>query len=202
MARTITEDRLVVVEGRDEEVVLEAFKASRAIAGVQVLQVEGVNNIRLELAALVRTPGFDRVTRLAVVRDADDDWDAAFTSVLGGLANAALPVPPAPLVLAGGTPSVAVLILPDVGQPGDLETICLRSVAGDSALPCVDEYLQCLGAAGHATDRHINKRRALAFLASRPRVHKTLGHAAHGNVWNFGSQAFQPIQQLFDLLTS
>jgi len=44
------------------------------------------------------------------------------------------------LHLSSIQPIVTVWIIPGNSQPGELETLCLDSVAGDAAMSCVDQY--------------------------------------------------------------
>jgi len=122
------------------------------------------------MKGLVRQSGFGRVNSIGIVRDAEANAVGAFQSVRTALANNGLPVPTAPLQVAAVGPRQAVaLILPGDGAPGMLESLCLQSVAGDPAMPCVDAYFSCLEARLPVEQRPrvVDKARFQAFLASR-----------------------------------
>ena len=50
-----------------------------------------------------------------------------------------------------------------------LETLLLESVSADPAMPCVDEFLDCLLATELADPQNLTKARFQAFLVSRRR---------------------------------
>ena len=100
---------------------------------------------------------------------------------------------------------VAVLILPPEDSRGELEDVCLRSIAGSPDLRCVESYIDCLSDTGHpiAANR-IAKARLHTYLAAGP-VYTSdgetirrppalrLGEAADAGVWDWSAPAFQQI---------
>src|SRR6266536_2324909 len=112
---TIEHPSVLVVEGNDEERFFKALSNHLQITGIQVLGLGGKTNLRPNLRAMALTPNFKQVARLGVVRDADDNPDAAFRSVCDALIAAGLTAPPGTCVYHGNSPSVAVLILPQTG---------------------------------------------------------------------------------------
>lgn len=129
MAVRIEKSRVLVVEGRDEELFFTAFidncKDKLNLPDIQILPVGGKSRLPGNLKALVKSPGFSEIISLGIVRDADEDARAAFQSVCSALRSAGLSAPPAPLVSAGSNPSVSVIILPGDNNPGMLEDLCL-----------------------------------------------------------------------------
>jgi hypothetical protein len=147
------------------------------------------------LKAIVLTPGFMRkVVSLGIVRDTETSGPASFQSVCNALQTANLPVPTQPLSSEGSKPRVSILLLPDADTPGMLETLCLRSVATDPVIPCVDQYFQCLREVG-VIPNNIHKAKVQAFLASRLAPGLLLGQAAQKGYWNWDSSAFDHVRR-------
>jgi hypothetical protein len=65
--------RMLLGEGREEELFLGALLNHLAISGVQVENYQGKSKLAPFLKALRNRPGFVRVERLGILRDADDD---------------------------------------------------------------------------------------------------------------------------------
>ena len=85
------------------------------------------------------------VDSIGVTRDADESSASAFQSVRSLLMpSAGLDAPDEPMVATRGRPRVSVFILPNCESAGMLETLCLSAVQDDPAMPCVEQYLQCL----------------------------------------------------------
>ncbi|MBM4034947.1 MAG: hypothetical protein FJ291_24655 [Planctomycetes bacterium] len=189
----IEQHSILIVEGVDEQGVFGALLRHLGISDVQVVPTGGKTSLADGLHGLKVSPGFDSVTAIGVVRDADADPEAAFRSVCGALSREGLPVPAAPLVPHGGPPKVTVLILPSGTRPGALEDLCLDAVADDPAFPCVSAYFACLHDAGVDGPHNLSRARMQVFLASRQQAGKRLGEAASYLPWN--APAFDEVRR-------
>ena len=167
MGQAITRPKLLVVEGKDEVNFFAALITDLDLGDVQVQPVGGKSRFRAYLKAVANAPGYDIVTSVGIVRDADENLNGAFDSIRGALQAAGLPFPTAPLqpVVKDGL-QVMVMILPDGKTPGMLEDLCLESVKETPAMLCVDEYFQCLGERLEELPGNLAKARMRAFLAS------------------------------------
>lgn len=114
---------LLLVEGRDEELVLSALLRHLGIYDVQVQGYGGKNRLRYFLTTVTNEPNFDQIQSIGIVRDADNNAQAALQSVQSSLRNVGLPAPQTFLVPADDTPKVAVFIMPDNANPGALEDL-------------------------------------------------------------------------------
>jgi hypothetical protein len=197
---TIAQSRVLVVEGKDEERFFGALLNRQQISGVRVLGIAGKTNLRSSLRALVLTPDFKRVVRLGIVRDADNDFEAAFQSVCAALTAAELAAPPATSVAYGTSPSVAVLIVPSDGL-GDLEDVCLEAVNADPVMPCLSAFFDCIEPLV-GLPRHLGKAKVQVFLASRPEEGKRLGEAAEAGYWPWEGEAFKVIIDFVQLIAT
>lgn len=196
---SITEAKLLLVEGNDDERFFSALMRHLNISGVQVRKYGGTGNLRPSLRTIAATPGFEQVKVLGVARDADTNATSAFTSVSDALAAVGLPQPTAPLSLAGSERRVIVAIIPPGSETGALEDLCLQSVIGDSATPCVERYFECIDGTG-ASPTPLAKAKVHAFLASRNSPDKRLGEAAEAGYWPWDNSAFDDIKKFMHQL--
>ena len=186
--------KLLLVEGRDEELVLGALLRHLGIYDVQVQNYGGKNRLGYFLATVTGEPNFDQIQSLGIVRDADDDARSALESVQGSLRNVGLSVPETFLDPVGNAPAVSVFIMPDNDGPGALERLCLNAWAEDPAMPCVDAFMQCVQDNVDMTPNAADKARVHAFLASRETPDLRLGLAAQ--------QGYLPWNSAFDALSA
>jgi len=111
----IIKPKLLLGEGSDEVEFFNALLAHLKIEDVQVIDYLGKHNVFVELATVLKLPGFNQLQSIGITRDADyfdnvADWlvpenrgigeaKAAFDSICNALrkANPALPLPDAPM---------------------------------------------------------------------------------------------------------
>ncbi len=200
--------KLLLVEGNDD---VRLFSAMSLHLGIDITQVDKYNgkpNLGNDLSERVRNPDFHRFFSLGIVRDADDSSRSAFDSVVGSLRRAKLPTPDGPMTpIERDGKRISVLILPPDEIQGELEDVCLHSVAGSLDMRCLERYFDCLSRSGPPiADNHLAKAKIHAYLASGPvplfytgepnesserrRPGLRLGEAAEARVWNWSSPAF------------
>jgi hypothetical protein len=185
--KPIESTRLLLGEGAEEQLFLNALLKHLALAGVQVENYGGKVNLAPFLRALKNRSGFSQLQKLSILRDADDDPTAAAASVENAIAQAAFPV----------ELTVKKLILPGGTAVGALENLCLQSIAGQPIETCVEEYMACAArATGHAHMTTTNKAKARihAWLAAQPKPHLRLGEAAADGRVNWSSPAFDALK--------
>jgi hypothetical protein len=190
----ILKENLVLVEGHDEELFFDALLRHMGINSIQVLPIAGKDNLRPNLKMLVVSPRFSEIVSLGIVRDANNNPEGAFQSVCGALEIVNLPVPEVPLLPTGRSPQVTVMILPDGNTPGMLEDVCLRTVGGDPAMFCVEEFFRCLQERNVSMPRNNSKARVQVFLGSRLEAGKRLGEAAQAGYWPWDHTAVEQIK--------
>lgn len=197
----IDRKRLLIVEGRDEELFFVALlEGHLGRTDVQVLGVGGKTQIARNLQALVRDPGYGALEAIAIVRDADltaaecsePAARGAWKSVTDAMARARIPVPSQHAVFVQSTPRTGVFILPDGQHDGMLETLCVKSIEEEPAYSCLQRYFDCLTEQGIPQKRR-DKGLAHAYLASRPEPDKRVGEAAQAGYWPWESPAFASV---------
>lgn len=195
----ITESRVIVVEGKDDAIILEELMKSQDISGIQVIPSGGKDNITNFIEALLKMPEFrDTVTFLGIMQDNDTNPEREFKRINRALQHHDLPIPSNPLEVAGEELKVCICMLPNSGTPGMLEDICLQSVGDDPAISCVDEYFDCLEKKGIDTSHARSKKKVQVYLASKNEPWRGLGNAAKDGDWNWTSEAFDIMKQMLE----
>ena len=198
-------------------VIFGALAKHLGISGIAIERYNGKPKLRAHLAELVRSPSFRSYSSIGIVRDADDDAQAAFDSVIGSLRRATLPAPRSPIVpTTQHGLRIAVLIIPPNEGRGELEDMCLRSIEDTEERACVDAYINCLETIGPPISANrLAKAKVYAYLAAGPEPRffagipdestgrrdpgLRVGEAAEARVWNWTSPAFS---QVADFLRS
>lgn len=197
--RELSKPKLLIGEGREEELFFTAFLAHLNISDVQVEQYGGKQALPKYLRTLPLRPGYLQILSLGITRDADNSARSAFQSICTSLSNASLPIPRAGAI-AGGSPQVSVLIFPDNQNSGMLEDLCLAAIGTDPALQCVDEYLECIYKTIGRKPNNMAKARVHAWLSSQIEPDKRLGEAAKASYWPWESPGFDCLKQFLQAL--
>ena len=197
----LTEPVQLIVEGRSDEEFFKALMRNMQVTGIQIWTYDGKNKLRTFIEGFRLRSGFSIIKSLGIVRDADTNPTGAFQSVCSALQNTGLSQPQKPESFEGTKPRIGVLILPDANTPGMLETLCLRSVAEDPAMKCVDEYFNCVQKQLGFLPKTIDKAQVQAFMASKPETVWQLGEAAQKSYWQLNHPTFDHVKRFMnDLL--
>lgn len=191
----VRSDRLLLVEGRDEENLFEALLrhcfGPAASKDIQIIPAGGKHSFRKNLTAIAAAARARPTLRaIGAVRDADNDARSAFQSVCAALRHVGYEPPAAHGEVSGGDPAVGVFILPDGAGAGAVETLCRRSVAGDEASRCVEAFIDCLKEQRALRSRNEDKTFAHAWLAAGEDPVARVGEGARQGAWDFDSVAF------------
>ena len=187
----IEKPRQLLVEGKDQQHFFEEFlKHIGREKLVQVQDYGGGTELRGFLPAFVKMPGFNSVSSIGIIRDAESSAQSTFQSVQSSLRNVNLAVPTQVEVATASTPTVAVLILPGGGRNGMLETVLCELFAGDAIDKCIDEFFNCAGSQAGVAITKPAKSRAFAYLALTRKPYHSVGVAAQAGVWDLNHCAF------------
>ncbi len=196
--KPITLDKVLLVEGHDA---FQFFKALlrylNMLCEIEIRNFGGVNDLDY-LDTLKITDGFDRVSSLAIMRDAESNAVSAFESVCSILRGSGFDVPLEPMKVTEGSPKVSVFILPDCTNDGSLETLCLQTVENDPAMPCVNDFFTCIRNSSLEFPKNMEKATLQAFLASRKRPNLLLGQAAHRGYWPWEDTSLDSLKEFLN----
>jgi hypothetical protein len=200
IAKALSKPKLLIGEGREEELFFTAFLTHLNITDVQVEQYGGKQALASYLKTLRVRPGYLDVISLGITRDADNSAQSAFQSICNSLNRAGLPVPSKPGEIAGDSPQVSVMILPDGQNSGMLEDLCLIAIDTDPVLQCIDEYFDCVYKITGRQPNNTAKARVHTWLASQIEPDKRLGEAAKAGYWPWDSPGFHDLKQFLQAL--
>lgn len=204
---TVSQSRVLLVEGKDEERFLKPLVQQLEDVCLQVLPLGGKGSLRRNLGFLqdrFRQSGL-ACDAVGVLRDADDDAERAYKSVRDSLLDAGWAPPSRHGEVRAGTPSVGIFIVPDGSAAGAMETLCRRSVEATEAGGCATEYLACLRKARSGIARSVvsgDKAYVHAYLASGEDPVVRLGEGAEQGVWDYNHAAFSPLVDFVRQLSS
>lgn len=192
----------LLVEGNDDKNFFEALSTSMGIDGnIQIQSFGGKDRLRKFLMGFVLEPKFRTVTRIGIIRDADEDTRGAFASVCGSLESAKLPVPDECEEFTNVSPVVGIMILPGNNQEGMLETLLCRTIEACPENDCIDSFIRCVEELRGCGISREHKARAHAYIATQSEPHVSVGVAAKKRFWNLEHDEFAPVRQfLADLI--
>jgi hypothetical protein len=193
---TITQPKLLLGEGREEQLFFTALLKFMNISNMEILTYNGKDNLSAYLKTLPKISGFSNLISLGITRDADDDKDRALQSVLTALKNNKLPTPAenGEQKQSENQLSTKIFILPNNHSGGMLEDLCLESVNDDLEMSCVEGYFQCIQLQTGRQPKNMAKAKVHAWLASQIEADKRLGEAAKAGYWNWDRPAFTPLK--------
>jgi 5S rRNA maturation endonuclease (ribonuclease M5) len=148
---------IVLCEGRDDKQVLECLLTDMEINHVGVLKYSGKDKLREALKLLRKSPEFTRgeYKRILVTRDADEDWDSAWTSMRDTIQQVfSIQLNDAnEWVSLNEDSEIAAWVFPGRGRGGMIETLCLDVARqmNPEAFECLDQYADCLQQKHQAT---------------------------------------------------
>lgn len=186
----------LLVEGRDEQEFFRELLKFLEIEDIQIHSYGGKDNLGNFINNFVDVVGFESVDSIGVVQDADENAQSALQSVKGRLQNANLPVPATFLHPAGESIRVRIFVMPDNQSNGALENLCLSALDGDTAMVCVNDFMDCLKSnCVSPPENRLAKARLNCFLASREEPDTRLGIAAAKGYLPWSHPAFSDLAQ-------
>ena len=200
--QSITGSHVILVEGKDEvNFIGELLKTLLFDTTVDIRDVGGKNQFKNKLDTLIKTTNWKKVTRVAIIRDADDSYQSAYQSICDSLAHVGLTVPEQTLSFTSGRPSVGVFIMPNNADKGNLEDLCLQSISTSAVIECISNFWDCICDRG-VQPKNRSKSQVQTYLSTMPETCTSLGRAAIQGHWNFSSPQFNDLKNFMsDFLT-
>ncbi len=172
---TISKPSLLLCEGEDEVSFFSAWFLELSITDVQVIAYQGKTKLAQYLSDLTKVSGLSKVSRIGIIRDADESAAAALQSVQHA-------VEAAPEGIRHLNPQI--FVLPGEGKQGALESLWLASLTTDPLAPCIDEFFHCIKTKGWQPSEVFaknDKAKAQLWIATKDTPNERFGLAAwHG----------------------
>lgn len=194
----------LLVEGNDQRNFFdEMLKILDFNDSIQVQSFGGTQDLRKFLRIFKRHPKFDEIVkRIGVIRDAEANFNAAFSSVQSSLANAELPVPELHGVFTKSPLPVGVMILPGESQNGMLETLLCKIISDCRINACIDKFFECIKCEAGIHVKRTDKARARVFITTQPEPHVSVGVAAKKGYWDLNHDEFTGVRNFLLELAS
>jgi len=142
---------LVLCEGKEDRLVMEMLAKHAGLGGKLAFQdYGGESKLRAYLANLKVSPEFRRgeFSRVLVTRDADADFEQAWTSLKGSIRAvfSSEPVTPGAWVPTENGSQISAWVIPGPDKTGMIETLCLEAARtkSPSDFGCLDPLMVCL----------------------------------------------------------
>lgn len=185
--------KFVFCEGKDDVAVVRGL-AEYLKLELQVEEYGGKSKLPSFLDSLQKRPDFaqQRVNAMAILRDANGDSAAAFSSVRSALQQNNFPIPDADGTFIESGLRVGVFIVGVNGQ-GMIEDVCLKSVGDRPEFSCVDAYFDCV-AKRYSSPKFSSKAKVRVWMASQVDYELYVGKAAEEGYWPWESPAFDSLK--------
>ncbi len=196
-SKEIKSQKLLLVEGKDEEVFFKILLKRKQIDGIQIISSGGKQRFKNQFPVIKITPGFDKVRSLAVIQDADESAEQAFQSIQSVLKNNDMKSPDKMGGFVLSSPKVGVFIVPDGKSKGNLESLCLSTVKSKDMIKCIDSFIDCIKQNSNNSNynfpKNTYKARCRAFLSAMEEDTPSLGVAAEKDYWDLDSEKLEPL---------
>lgn len=155
--RIIDKSKVVLCEGLEETLffprMLLAAGRQDLLNSIQFLTYDGKTKLSNFIAkGLTKMPGYDSITSLGIMMDADGDPEGiqpSFDSIINAMGSLPFPKPNTPgQVVVNNILKTIVWILPDNRSRGEFEDVCINAVANQSMFPCIESFKQCIQSKG------------------------------------------------------
>ena len=194
MSVVIRKKKVLAVEGDDEINFFDSLLKYMGISDAEIHKVGGKNQFKNKLPALVNTTGFfDNVETFAVIRDANADANAAFSSIKNILQKQNLTPPTQMNKFANNGLKLGIFIMPGNSAEGMLEDLCLRTVQHHPKMNCINEFMDCILKLKEPP-KNVAKAKAQSYLAAMPIIANSVGIGARKGYWNFDSDELKELK--------
>ena len=198
--KQIKKPYLLLCEGKDAESFLINYLNSDALAldqrfsnEIQVLDFGGNDNLGNFLMNLKNMDGFDQITNLAIVRDAEKDYTRSCNEVSKSLRKCGFVSPERCGTWARNDTGLKIgfILFPLNNKAGTLEDLCLRILSekdNNDILSSIDSFLATMEISFNRDYRRKHKNRLHTYLSSSDKfVTMPLGLASNAGAFDWKS---------------
>ena len=192
---------LIIGEGEQDRAFFKNLVQYHQLDGFDIGYAEGKNNFGDILDGVRVNENFQKISKIILVSDNDDDPSSSFQEVCQQIQEAGeYPTPPCPLKAAevDGGCSLVVMMLPWKEEKGCLETLCLRAAcdAWPDIKNCLDDYSSCVGVGAWSVSKKSKMRLRCLFASacrSDPNTGLTYAWERGEDLIPLDHSCFQPI---------
>lgn len=196
---TFNTPRAILCEGPSDEAFFRALISARGLPEFSIRNCAdadeagkgGIDKFGKLLESIPGFGSFYDLKEILIIADGDTDPRRNFDRVARQIAQAAPEASPTPsygvpsqhLERAIGSPAnIAVMIVPWIDDPGNLESLCLRSAiaAAPAVAGCVDAFFGCVEADKWSDATKAEKMKFVSMIAAQHQSNPSIGI---GNIW-------------------
>lgn len=202
MTISIKSQNLILVEGKDEENFFDCLLKELGINSIQIISASGKTKFPEELPKIKKLSNFKMLKKIAIVQDADGDFQSAIDSINGILRNNKLPATDHNK-LNGKDIKTSLFIMPGVGfkKPFMLEELFIESVKNTDAMNCVENFINCIEEKrGVIKENKLPKVKTQVFLSSlnSKKIPNSIGLAAKQGYIDFSNTVFDELKSFIN----
>lgn len=203
--KRIENENLIVVEGWDDEQVINKLKQFLQIQDLQIFPLQGKYGFEDKLKSLLLQSDFKIVKNLGFILDSDSNLTGTFNYTCSILKKHNLAPPNALGELSSGNPQIGIFLLPNNKDNGELEDLFISSLQDDDFYNCAEEYMKnVIDLYGHTLPK-LSKRKMITFLTSLQHgdgdkeVINSLGKSIPTDRWDFSTDSFKELRDFLQL---
>lgn len=189
---------LLLCEGADEKYFLQWYiahyliKLDSSFNKIQIVDFGGIKELKTKLKIISGQENFDKIKRIAVIRDAETNWKAALDSVSDSIISSGLD--------SEIFSSYSVYLLPgkddDNWTDGTLEDLCVQLLDNDNCLEISRNYLNSIVENRGLEFKRQHKNLLHAYLSGTDNfVGMKIGEAARANAFNWESKKLAGLKE-------
>ena len=125
---------MLLCEGRDESRFLIEYlqyllrEVDKVYDNIQVENFGGINELSKKLKTLGNMESFEKVKKIAVIRDAETDWTGALSSIDSSITASQIS---GALIFGGALSFFLVKMMKEIGKNGTLEDLAIKILKED-----------------------------------------------------------------------
>jgi hypothetical protein len=193
--------KFIFCEGLDDVAVIRGVASSIGLNDIRIEPFLGKNRLQDFLKEVKTRPEFaqNRVTAIGIIRDADDNGNAAFQSVHNALLVNDFAAPNRNGAFVSNGIKTGILIVGPKAGNGMVEDLCLNSVSNRPEFSCIDDYFNCITEKS-GRKNFSSKAKVRVWMASHLDYELYVGKAAMEGYWPWESPAFDSMKQFLQQL--
>ena len=213
VTKRIVKPYIILCEGLDAQNFLIQFLNSKDLSNdsrfgnsIQVLDFGGINALSGFLSNLINMEGYENVSHIFVLRDAETDSDSAVRMIKRALSNNNLPIPDECNSWCGETgdvPKVAFTLLPACSNKpvaGALEDLCWLILKDKNAheMRCdVQKFVTDIRTKYKSIKSHEHKSRLHTYFSINEKfISLKIGEAAAAGAFDWSSEKLVPLKKI------
>ncbi len=200
----IEKEKLIIVEGGDDENFIDALLKKLEINDVEIINIGG-NNFDDYVPEIGKITGFDKVKQLLVIGDADNNSQTAFDRIkrsIEEIEDYNLIPPQVRNSFNNDLPQIGIYIITKPNsEEGILEDLCLETVKNHPVMKCVEIFCECISELDCEFENP-SKSKCKTFLSGMPISVPHIGVGAQKNYWNLESEILDKLKSFLITIKS